>query len=264
MKRLSLLFAAALAALLALTATGAAVPAAEEAITPQPEPAFAPVSKETATIVDALTKGGISPEAFADSLTPEQQAIYLSKLQPSVASAEGGGGGGEAKSSSNDPPRRVSGRWQPARLLSPDPASLAALADAPAAGSGFGELALKRALVDEESPYGRFEMSAKYWPGGMPPLRDLPPPSAYADVQYALDRPQVKARGVGPASVDAGGEDVRKETPIAESDVGGGDGACLFLFLLFLGVGAANGSLPALLWREEKSAKGERRRERRE
>ena len=81
MKRLSsFLF---LATALAAAASSPAL-AAEP---PQPEPAFAPVSKETATIVDALTKGGISPEAFAESLTPEQQAIYLSKLQPSAASS---------------------------------------------------------------------------------------------------------------------------------------------------------------------------------
>ena len=77
-------------------------------------------------------------------------------------------------------------------------------------------------------------MSAKYWPGGVPPLRDLPPPSAYADVQYALDRPEVAARGVGPASVDAGGEDVRRQTPIAESDVGGADGEFLAFLLVLL------------------------------
>ena len=221
MKRLPSFFL--LATALAAAAAAAASPA-RAADPPQPEPAFAPVSKETSTIIDALTKGGISPEAFAESLTPEQQAIYLSKLQPSVASAE----------SAEGTSRRVSGRWQPARLLSPDPASLAALADAPAAGSGFGELALKRALVDEESPYGRFEMSAKYWPGGVPPLRDVPPASAYADVQYALDRPQVEARGVGPESVEAGGEDVRRQTPILESDVGGADGEFLFCFFFLL------------------------------
>lgn len=224
MKRLSSLFLLA-TALAAAAATTNMVRAATE---PLAEPAAAPVSKDVAAIVDALTKGGISPETFAESLTPEQQAIYLSKLQPSVAaSAESGAESGEPAS------RRVSGRWQPARLLSPDPASLAALADAPAAGSGYGELALKRALSDEESPYGRFEMSAKYWPGGVPPLRDLPPPSAYADVQYALDRPEVAARGVGPASVDAGGED-RRQTPIAESDVGGADGTSFF-FLCWRG-----------------------------
>lgn len=220
MKRLSL----SLLALAALALAGRA-----ETELPQPEPAFAPVSKETSTIVDALTKGSITPEAFAEALTPEEQAIYLAKLQPSM-SAEG-----ENTGSEGEPSRRVSGRWQPARLLSPDPASLAALADAPAAGSGYGELALKRALVDEESPYGRFEVSAKYWPGGVPPLRDLPPPSAYADVQYALDRPQVAARGVGPESVDAGGEDARRQTPIAESDVGGADGeSFLFVFGILL------------------------------
>ena len=228
MKRLSSLFLLATTAALAAAAasTAGAAAASEPLPQQQPEPAPAPVSKDAAAIIDALTKGGISPETFADSLTPEQQAIYLSKLQPSVASAESGA---EGEPSS----RRVSGRWQQARLLTPDPASLAALADAPASGSGYGELALKRALVDEESPYGRFEMSAKYWPGGMPPLRDLPPPSAYADVQYALDRPKVAARGVGPASVDAGGEDVRRQTPIAESDVGGADGE-FFVFLLSL------------------------------
>lgn len=223
MKRLSSLFL--LATALAAAAASTARAATEPHSNPQPEPAAAPVSKDVAAIVDALTKGGISPETFAESLTPEQQAIYLSKLQPSVASAESGS---EGEPSS----RRVSGRWQPARQLSPDPASLAALADAPAAGSGYGELALKRALSDEESPYGRFEMSAKYWPGGVPPLRDLPPPSAYADVQYALDRPEVPARGVGPASVDAGGED-RRQTPIAESDVGGADGTSFFFFRVF-------------------------------
>ena len=225
MKRLSSLF---LLAALAAAATSSAR-AAEPTQQQEPEPAFVQVSKETQTIVDALTKGGISPEAFAESLTPEQQALYLAKLQPSVASTESGSDG--------EPSRRVSGRWQPARLLSPDPASLAALADAPAAGSGYGELALKRALVDEESPYGRFEMSAKYWPGGVPPLRDLPPPSAYADVQYALDRPEVAAVGVGAASVEAGGED-KRQTPIAESDVGGGDGEKSFCFFLACPVAA--------------------------
>jgi len=224
MKRLSSFFL--LATALAAAAAAAASPA-RAADPPQPEPAFAPVSKETAAIVDALTKGGISPEAFAESLTPEQQAIYLAKLQPSVGAAASAESGGATEA--GEPSRRVSGRWQPARLLSPDPASLAALADAPAAGSGYGELALKRALVDEESPYGRFEMSAKYWPGGVPPLRDLPPPSAYADVQYALDRPEVKAVGVGAASVDAGGED-RRQTPVAESDVGGADGEFFLCF----------------------------------